>query len=166
MSMAKEIAAIADECESKGQPLTEDLAIEACRDAIRFPGLHRHIWGASRDTLLTEARRARMRAVIMRVRVTTDAGDRVRTIMHVRGTKGYLPVRQVSTVIDLAAMKLRELATDLRAAELRYQAFRRMLPVDVAGDIGAAISDAATKVEHAAEKAAPKPIDAPADATA
>lgn len=153
MTMAKELREIAAEIEGAGNVLTEDHVLDACRDANRFPELNGYIWGESVDTLLLEARRARARSVIMRLKFVTEDGDRVRLLTHVPGVKGYSDTETVAANFDLAPVKLRQFAKELRLAHARFSAFKRMIAPEIAAELDEAIARATKMADEAAEAA-------------
>lgn len=150
-TMHDEMRTIIAEVEARGEVFTEKAGLELCRDAERFPKMHAHTWAADDDELLLEARLARVRSVVMRLRITTVEGDTVRFMTHVRGVAGYQQAEKVAMNGALAASKLRQLSAELRAARGRFNAFRRMMDPALVDEIDAHLAAAETLAVTAAE---------------
>lgn len=151
-TMASEVRLIARICEVGNRPLTADEVVEAAKDENKYPLLHDHLWKTSEETLLKEARRQRAHVLIVQLRIVSQDGDRIRLFAHARGTPGYIRTEEMAANVDLAPIKLNQLAKDLRAARERFSAFRRMIDPDVAGEIEGMIDAAASAAEKAANR--------------
>lgn len=136
--------------EAGSAPLTAEHVVEKARDAEKFPALNEHLWRVPEAELAAEARLARAHKLLIRIRVVSDEGTVTRMLMHTRGTKGYRPVDQITSNIDLASVKLKQLTADISRARQRLSAFRSFLPMDVADDIDASLKRA--------EESASKPL--------
>lgn len=150
MTMHDEMRDMTADHEARGEVLTEAAALEACRDAEKYPKLHAHVWLADADELVLEARLARIRSVMIRVRITTEGGDNVRLLTHVRGVPGYQRTEVVANNTELATVKMRQLAADIRSARARFVAFRRMMDADIVDQVDAHLAAAQRLADQAA----------------
>lgn len=135
--------------EEHGGSITAEQVVQAARNKADYPELHAHLWEVPEKELADEARVARAHKLIISLRVVTEVGTTTRMMVHTIGTKGYQPAQAVAANIDLAAMKLKQLAADVGRARERLRGFKSMLADDVADDIDKAL-DTATKAIDAA----------------
>lgn len=149
MTIRDEINAINNEAEAASETMTAERVVEAARNAKRFPLLNEHLWKVSQSDLAAEARLARAHKLIIRLTVTTDDGNNVRSFLHTRQEKGYRSIATVSGNTSLAAIKLQELTADIGRARQRLAAFRSVLPEAVADDIDGALAQATAKIDAA-----------------
>lgn len=150
MSMAAEVRRIARKVEGDGRILQAEDLVESSKDAVAYPLLNEYFWPKDTTLLLTEARLQRARMLIVRLEITSLEGDRVRLMTHVPGVPGYVRTEQAASNVDLAQIKLRQLARDLQSAKARFAAFRRMIDPEIAAELEEMIEKAASMAEHAA----------------
>lgn len=149
MTIRDEIDIITREAKAAGETLTAERVVASARKAKQFPLLHEHLWNVPEKDLAAEARLARAHKLIIRLTVTTEDGNNVRSFLHTRQEKGYRPISEVSVNTSLAAIKLQELTADIGRARQRLAAFRSVLSDVVADDIDAALARASAAVDAA-----------------
>ncbi len=140
--------------------LTAEALVEAAKDAKAWPNLNRHLWQVPEAELATEARVARAHRLLITMTITSEDGITTRAYLHTQGNRGYTDLRTVLASPDLAVSKLMELRHDITRARARLNAFRAVIPEDVAAEIDTALeaaekrTQAATGVEEPATSAA------------
>lgn len=149
MTIRDEIKAINAEAEAANEALSAERVVAAARNAERFPALNEHLWQVPESELATEARIQRAHKLIIRLTVTTEGGNNVRSFLHTRNEKGYRSVDAVAASVNLATIKLRELTADIGRARQRLNAFRAALPDRVADEIDEALAQATARIEAA-----------------
>ena len=135
--------------EGNGGSITAEQVVQAARNKELYPELHAHLWEVPERELAEEARVARAHKLIIALRVVTEVGTTTRMMVHTIGTKGYQPAQAVAANVDLASMKLRQLAADVGRARERLRGFKAMLADDVADDIDKALDVATGAIERA-----------------
>jgi hypothetical protein len=149
MTIRDEINTINKEAEAASETMTAERVVESARNAERFPLLNEHLWKVPETELAAEARIARAHKLIIRLTVTTDDGNNVRSFLHTRSEKGYRPLGTVAGSVNLASIKLQELTADIGRARQRLNAFRSVLPETVADEIDEALAQATARIEAA-----------------
>lgn len=128
--------------EAGSNALTAETVVERAKDADKFPALYAHLWGVSEADLAQEARIGRAHKLLISIRIVSEEGTSTRLLMHTPGDRGYRPVNQVVQSLDLAQLKLRQLAADIGRARERLRAFRSFIPDAVADEIDASLKTA------------------------
>jgi hypothetical protein len=70
-------------------------------------------------------------------------------MVHTLGTKGYQPAEHVAANIDLASIKLKQLAADVGRARERLRGFKSMIADDLSDEIDQALQRATSAIDRA-----------------
>lgn len=132
MTIRSELEQLSKKAERKDAPLTAQAVVEAAKNARQYPELHHELWAPDVEELAAEARLQRAHRLIISIRITSIEGPTVRMLVHTSAEPGYRPHDTVVSSLDLASVKLRQLAANITRARRQLAAFRSMLPDDIA----------------------------------
>jgi hypothetical protein len=145
MSMREEVRKIAEIYNQEGRAIMAAQIVEEAKDKDKYPSLHAHLWEVAADVLADEARIARAHRLLISIHFTTEEGVTTRLLMHTPGQIGYRPATHVARSVDLAALKLRQMAEDIGRARARFRDFKAIVPSEVADEVDQLLEQAEKK---------------------